>query len=109
MTCSPTPSRSQYGRGYLPTHRYCGSDSARASVGDPGHCEPCAVVGHVVGYPDYGCADVMCNADDADDLAVIRHVPEGFHLATADSVFVNRVTKQIRLQRTTFSSSEEER
>jgi hypothetical protein len=43
-----------------PTHRYCGSDSERQSVGDPGHCEECAEYGHVLAHPDLGCGDVGC-------------------------------------------------
>lgn len=41
-------------------HRYCGSDKERQSVGDPGHCEDCVSVGHVVAHPDLGCSDVGC-------------------------------------------------
>lgn len=41
-------------------HRYCGSDADRQSVGDPGHCEDCASVGHIVAHPDLGCGDVGC-------------------------------------------------
>jgi hypothetical protein len=48
---------------FPPSHRFGGQDSDRASVGPPGHCEPCAVVGHVVAHPDYGCGDVRCNVD----------------------------------------------
>ncbi len=50
-----------------PAHRYSGSDSERAGVGLPGHCDPCAIFGHVVAHPDFGCADVQCNNDHADD------------------------------------------
>lgn len=46
-----------------PTHPHAGSDAKRASVGLPGHCEPCAVVGHVVAHPDHGCGDVGCNVE----------------------------------------------
>ncbi|QYN17547.1 hypothetical protein [Amycolatopsis sp. DSM 110486] len=48
-------------------HPYCGSNSERQSVGDPGHCEDCCSVGHIVAHPDYGCADVGCNNDHTDD------------------------------------------
>jgi hypothetical protein len=54
--------RARTGR-YPPTHPFAGSDPARAGVGLPGHCEPCAVVGHVAAHPDYGCGDVHCRAD----------------------------------------------
>ncbi len=48
--------------GFLPpTHPHAGMDSERASVGLPGHCEPCAIVGHVEAHPDFGCGDVHCN------------------------------------------------
>ena len=49
-------------RPYPPTHRYCGSNPERQSVGDPGHCEDCAQHGHVLAHPDLGCGDVGCNA-----------------------------------------------
>jgi hypothetical protein len=41
-------------------HSYGGSNSDRQSVGDPGHCEDCASVGHVIAHPDLGCGDVGC-------------------------------------------------
>jgi len=41
-------------------HRLSGSDPERQSVGDPGHCEACCAVGHVVAHPDLGCGDVGC-------------------------------------------------
>jgi hypothetical protein len=43
-----------------PTHQLCGEGFDRASVGLPGHCFYCAVVGHVVAHPEYGCGDVHC-------------------------------------------------
>jgi hypothetical protein len=48
-------------RFFPPTHRFCGNDSERASVGLPGHCWVCAIVGHVVAHPELGCGDVHCN------------------------------------------------
>lgn len=52
-------------------HRYCGSSAARESAGDPGHCEDCCSVGHVVAHPDLSCGDVGCyathNDEDVDD------------------------------------------
>jgi hypothetical protein len=45
------------------THPFCGSSSDRQSVGDPGHCEDCCRVGHVVAHPEFGCGDVGCDAD----------------------------------------------
>jgi len=47
--------------GFPPTHQLCGNKSERAGRGDPGHCEACAVVGHVRAHPEYGCGDVHCN------------------------------------------------
>lgn len=44
-------------------HPYCGSNSDRQSVGDPGHCEDCCAVGHLIAHPDFGCADVGCYSD----------------------------------------------
>ncbi|MEW9530659.1 hypothetical protein [Microbispora sp. NPDC049125] len=44
------------------THRYCGSDKARAERGNPGHCEPCARYGHIAAHPELGCADVGCES-----------------------------------------------
>lgn len=63
-----TESRREYARliasyrpGYPPTHPYAGTSKARAGVGDPGHCDHCAVLGHVRAHPDLGCGDVGCN------------------------------------------------
>ncbi len=50
-----------------PTHKYAGSNSERQSVGDPGHCEPCAVQGHLVAHPDLGCGDVGCYRDHPEE------------------------------------------
>lgn len=46
-----------------PTARFAGSNSERQSVGDPGHCERCAEVGHVKAHPELGCGDVGCYAN----------------------------------------------
>ena len=43
-----------------PTHPLCGSNKQRQEVGDPGHCERCAQVGHVRAHPSRGCGDVGC-------------------------------------------------
>jgi hypothetical protein len=51
------------GRGYPKTHPYAGVNTERAGRGDPGHCEACAVVGHLIAHPAYGCGDVHCNVD----------------------------------------------
>lgn len=40
-----------------------GSNPERQSVGDPGHCEDCVSVGHVVAHPELGCGDVGCYSD----------------------------------------------
>lgn len=53
-------------RDYPPTHRFAGSSSARQSIGDPGHCERCAEVGHVKAHPDLGCGDVGCDSGHGD-------------------------------------------
>jgi hypothetical protein len=53
-----------------PTHAHSGSNSERQSVGDPGHCELCAQVGHVVAHPELGCGDVGCD-DDHDGDGVV--------------------------------------
>lgn len=47
-------------------HRLGGNNSDRQGVGEPGHCEICAVFGHLVAHPGYGCSDVHCDvaADD---------------------------------------------
>lgn len=50
---------------YRPTHNRAGSNSERQSVGDPGHCDRCAKVGHVRAHPDLGCGDVGCYAEHA--------------------------------------------
>jgi hypothetical protein len=47
-------------RPFPPTHPFAGSDPGRQSVGDPGHCEPCAVYGHAAVHPELGCRDVGC-------------------------------------------------
>lgn len=50
-------------RFFPPTHEHAGHDSERAGVGLPGHCGYCAIVGHVVAHPDFGCTDVRCTVD----------------------------------------------
>jgi hypothetical protein len=50
-----------------PTHNYSGSDKGRQSVGDPGHCERCAELGHVKAHPNLGCGDVGCYQAHAND------------------------------------------
>lgn len=47
--------------------RYCGNNPDRQSVGDPGHCEDCCSVGHIVAHPDLGCGDVQCYSDHDDE------------------------------------------
>lgn len=47
--------------------KYIGSNSARQSVGDPGHCEACVSVGHVAAHPDLGCGDVGCYRHHGED------------------------------------------
>lgn len=50
-------------------HDLCGSNADRQSVGDPGHCEDCCSVGHVVAHPDLGCGDVGCYRTHGDEEA----------------------------------------
>ncbi len=54
-------------RNPLPTHRYAGSSKDRQEVGLPGHCEPCAQVGHVKAHKHLGCGDVGCNSAHGPD------------------------------------------
>lgn len=48
-------------------HPYCGASGERQGVGDPGHCEDCCAVGHLIAHPDYGCGDVMCTRTHGED------------------------------------------
>lgn len=48
-------------------HELCGANADRQSVGDPGHCEDCCSVGHVVAHPDLGCGDVGCYRTHGDE------------------------------------------
>ncbi|RSN26528.1 hypothetical protein DMC63_01445 [Streptomyces sp. WAC 05977] len=62
-------------------HELCGSNSERQSVGDPGHCEDCCSVGHVVAHPDLGCGDVGCyrtHGDETDPPAPFVPAAEAF-------------------------------
>lgn len=65
--------------GYTPTHPRAGSNKDRQSVGDPGHCERCAEVGHVRAHPSLGCGDVGCESahgqDDPRDAVPAEYVP----------------------------------
>lgn len=66
-----TEHRNQYGRGTWPTpHRHCGTSQDRQWIGRPGHCSVCAVVGHVVAHPEYGCSDVGCDDPHAEVAAL---------------------------------------
>jgi hypothetical protein len=47
-------------RGRASTHPYAGQSKQRAETGLPGHCERCALVGHVKAHPSLGCGDVGC-------------------------------------------------
>ncbi|MFK0244534.1 hypothetical protein ACIQUM_07535 [Amycolatopsis azurea] len=61
-------------------HRYCGSDPERESTGEPGHCEGCCSVGHLVAHPDAGCADVGCyveHPDEPDAASAGSSLPRG--------------------------------
>lgn len=55
--------RATHGGQFPPTHDLAGSNAERASVGLPGHCWVCAVVGHHIAHPEYGCGDVHCNVN----------------------------------------------
>jgi hypothetical protein len=50
-------------------HDLSGSNVERQQVGDPGHCEDCCSVGHVVAHPDLGCGDVGCYRSHGDEIA----------------------------------------
>lgn len=63
-----------------PTHSYAGTDKARQEVGLPGHCKPCAAVGHVAAHPDLGCGDVGCNRSH-DEPAPPKLAPTNLDLA----------------------------
>lgn len=57
-------------------HKYAGSNPDRQGVGDPGHCEACCSVGHIVAHPDFGCGDVGCDSDhDGEDIAPYVSLP----------------------------------
>lgn len=73
----------------MTTALYCGSNPERQSVGDPGHCERCAEVGHVIAHPDLGCGDVGCTYCHEDDLPSISvPVPDGIvWVASADDEY----------------------
>lgn len=43
------------------THPHAGTSKAQQEAGDPGHCDPCAEVGHVEAHPSLGCGDVGCD------------------------------------------------
>ena len=51
----------------VPTHPFAGVNADRQSVGDPGHCERCAQVGHVRAHPSLGCGDVGCEKAHGDE------------------------------------------
>lgn len=60
-------------------HRYCGSNPERQSVGDPGHCEACCSVGHIVAHPAFGCADVGCTLNHSGEPDAEPHVSPRAH------------------------------
>lgn len=43
-----------------------GANSARQSVGLPGHCDDCAARGHIAAHPSLGCSDVGCTSPHED-------------------------------------------
>lgn len=45
----------------LQTDSFAGTNQQRESVGLYGHCDDCALLGHVLAHPDLGCGDVGCN------------------------------------------------
>jgi len=61
-------------------HDLCGSNVERQQVGDPGHCEDCCSVGHVVAHPDLGCGDVGCYRTHGDSRCRCGVKPGNEHL-----------------------------
>lgn len=57
----------EYAPFWPPTHSFSGTNTERAYVGDPGHCDHCAVLGHVEAHPDLGCGDVGCSRAHGED------------------------------------------
>jgi hypothetical protein len=57
----------QYAPNYPPTVMFSGTNPKRGCVGKPGHCEYCAVLGHVKAHPSLGCGDVGCNLAHGED------------------------------------------
>jgi hypothetical protein len=53
----------------MPTHPYAGHSKERAERGDPGHCERCCQLGHVVAHPKLGCGDVGCTKGHKEGIA----------------------------------------
>jgi hypothetical protein len=49
------------------THPRAGTNKERQSIGDPGHCERCAEIGHIRAHPSLGCGDVGCEQSHALD------------------------------------------
>ncbi len=58
---------------YPPAPFDAGQNSDRQSVGQPGHCSVCAVLGHVVAHPERGCGNVQCNSDHEAPGQITRH------------------------------------
>lgn len=55
------------------THDFAGRHKARQEVGDPGHCERCAQVGHVKAHPSLGCGDVGCTRAHTEAASTPHH------------------------------------
>jgi hypothetical protein len=53
-------------KSFPPAHPFSGSSPGRQSVGDPGHCELCAIYGHIAVHPELGCGDVGCDRPHGD-------------------------------------------
>lgn len=64
---------------YPPVPFDAGANAERAGVGLPGHCSVCAILGHIVAHPEFGCSDVGCDSDHTGPGQITRHTctPDG--------------------------------
>lgn len=54
--------------------RYTGRNAQRQSIGQPGHCDKCAEVGHIKAHPHLGCSDVGCTSSHNETPEVQRAI-----------------------------------